>query len=47
MCIKWSFDGTAFASGFLVDTACRSQYFNETDLLRTTLLVNQKKVWFL
>ncbi len=40
---KWSFDGTAFASGFLKNKGRRSQYWNETGLWRNALLVNQKK----
>ncbi len=43
MCVKKSFDGTAFACGFLVEKRCRSQYFNKTGLLRNGLLMNQKK----
>jgi hypothetical protein len=44
---KKSFDGTAFASGFLENKARRSQYCNETSLWRNVLLVNQKNIWFL
>jgi hypothetical protein len=43
MCVKMSFDGTAFACGFLVDKGSMSQHFNKMGLLRTALLVNQKK----
>ncbi len=43
-CVKQSFFGTAFACGFLVEKGRRSQFFNETGLLRNVLLVNQKSL---
>ncbi len=46
MCVKQSFDGTAFTCGFHVEKGCRSQYFDKTGLWRNALLVNQT-FWFL
>jgi hypothetical protein len=42
-CVKYSFYGTAFACGFLVEKGCRSLQFDKTGLLRNELLMNQKK----
>jgi hypothetical protein len=40
-CVKKSLLGTAFACDLLVEKGHRSQYYNETGLLRNASLVNQ------
>ncbi len=44
MCVKESFEGTAFTCGFLMEKGHRSEYYDETGLWRNALLVNQKKI---